>query len=181
MTGGSKVELRRLLTAEDARFDRAMALYGKSFPLHEQRRPAAQRAALECEDYHFDLAYDGERFVGMILYWETSDFYYVEHFCIEPELRSCGYGQSILSGLRGRGKTVLLEIDPPVDEISVRRQGFYERAGYHANPYPHVHPPYHPEHQGHSLVVMSCPRPICQGEYDAFIACLRERVMAKAR
>lgn len=29
-----------------------------------------------------------------------------------------------------RKKTVILEIDPPNDEVSVRRKAFYERAGY---------------------------------------------------
>ena len=29
---------------------------------------------------------------------------------------------------------MILEIDPPVDDISIRRRGFYERSGFVENP-----------------------------------------------
>ena len=39
------------------------------------------------------------------------------------------YGRTALDLLRTQGKTILLEIDPPIDALSIRRQGFYRRAG----------------------------------------------------
>lgn len=45
-------------------------------------------------------------------------------------MRGRGYGAQALSLLGERKKTVILEIDPPNDEVSVRRKAFYERAGY---------------------------------------------------
>ena len=62
---------------------------------------------------------------------------------ISASVRSCGgrrYGAKALEELGRDGKTVVLEIDPPVDEIARRRQGFYQRCGFAVNPYPHVHP-----------------------------------------
>ena len=103
-----------------------------------------------------------------MLCWETDNFIYVEHFCIEPDKRGCRYGSRALELLGAEGKTVILEIDPPVDEISIRRKGFYERAHFRANPYPHVHPAYHADCKGHELVIMSAPAPIDQAQYDAF-------------
>ena len=50
-----------------------------------------------------------------------------------PEMRGRGCGAQALSLLGERKKTVILEIDPPNDEVSVRRKAFYERAGYRAN------------------------------------------------
>ena len=76
------------------------------------------------------------------------------------------------------GKTVVLEIDPPVDEIARRRQGFYQRCGFAVNPYPHVHPPYRPEYPGHELVVLSSPRALTPAEYGAFACYLSAVVMA---
>ena len=126
------------------------------------------------------LAYDGEPFVGLVLYWETPDFLYVEHFCILPELRNRHYGQRILAALGKRSKTIILEIDPPTDEISVRRKGFYERCGFVENPYLHVHPPYHRGNHGHELVVMSCPERLTPEEYAAFSGYLSGEVMRDA-
>lgn len=83
-----------------------------------------------------------------------------------------------LALLAAEGKPVILEIDPPVDDLSHRRQGFYERAGYHANPYAHVHPPYHAANCGHALVVMSYPGALSADTYAAFAYYLQHTVMA---
>lgn len=168
----------RLTSWEDFMFAEAMALYRKSFPSHEQRKDASQKAALNFEEYHFDLIYDEDIFVGIMLYWETNAFLYVEHFCVRPELRGKSYGQKALEELGKKRKTVILEIDPPTEEISIRRKGFYERAGYRENPFAHVHPPYHPENPGHPLVVMSFPNLLREAEYEAFNTYLKSRVMA---
>ena len=173
----SALHFLRLHSPRDERYPGAMALYGASFPPHEQREQTSQHQILTCGDYHFNLIYDDGLFVGILLCWQAQDFIYVEHFCIQPQLRGRRYGQRALELLRGQGKPVILEIDPPVDEVSKKRRTFYQRAGFHENPYPHVHPPYHQGVPGHALTVMSCPAPLGQGEYGAFLSYLRQRVM----
>ena len=54
---------------------------------------------------------------------------------------------------------------------------FYERCGFFANTYRHVHPPYRAGYEGHPLVVMTCPAPASQEEYDRFAAYLGGTVM----
>lgn len=159
-------------------FREAMALYRQSFPPHEQRLIRSQEEILRNSAYHFDVISDDGTFIGMILYWEIAGFLYIEHFCILPEKRNRHYGQRILGSLGGR--PLILEIDPPSDAISVRRRGFYERCGFAENPYPHVHPPYHPGNPGHPLVVMSAPRVLTPQEYDTFACYLRDTVMHDA-
>lgn len=171
------MRLERLTDPKHAMFGKAMALYSISFPMHEQREAESQRKILDDEDYQFNLIYDDATFVGIILCWETEDFLYVEHFCILPEMRNRKYGRRVLALLSQRGKTVILEIDPPVDEVSIRRKGFYEHCGFAENPYPHVHPPYHEGNAGHSLVIMSYPDRITQSRYDTFRQYLERRVM----
>lgn len=168
----------RLTSPDDPRFARAMALYRASFPFHEQRKDASQAAILAEEDYHFRLIDDEDLFVGLLLCWDTPRFIYVEHFCIEPALRSRGYGRQALDLLCRQGVPVILEIDPPVDDVSIRRRRFYERAGFHGNAFPHVHPAYHEGIPGHSLVVMSAPQPLTGDEYHAFLRYLRDTVMS---
>lgn len=158
-------------------YSRAMELYALSFPYHEQRRPSSQERILKNSEYNFLLIMDEGRFSGLMLCWETAGFIYVEHFCILPELRGRGIGAAALELLGRRGKTLILEIDPPVDDISRRRQGFYERAGFVSNCYEHVHPTYHQDCSGHSLVLMSSPRPLSPPEYRAFADYLSRVVM----
>ena len=106
-------------------------------------------------------------------------FAYVEHFCIEPNLRGLHYGQSALKALCAQCGLVILEIDPPVDEISIRRKCFYERCGFKENPYAHVHPAYREGFSGHELKIMSWPRAITPAEYGRFNAYLITRVMGR--
>ncbi len=174
------MRMKRLRSPEDALFEQAMELYRISFPHHEQREGESQREILSREAYHFGLLYEEEAFVGLMLYWETADFLYVEHFCMLPEVRGRGLGGKALELLAGQGKTIILEIDPPVDEVSRRRKGFYERAGFVENPWAHVHPPYHKNHRGHDLVVMSRPEQLAQSRYAAFALYLENTVMAGA-
>ena len=95
----------------------AMALYGISFPAHEQRETPSQTAILTHPDYHFTAILDGSAFVGDMLYWETPDFRYIEHFCILTALRGQRYGspacgrnrhppQGLLRALRLHGEPV---------------------------------------------------------------------------
>ena len=161
-------------------YETALKLYQHSFPPHEQRSPLSQSNILGDPAYHFSLLCDGSSFVGLALYWETERFLYVEHLCIAPELRNQSYGQQALALLGQAGKLVILEIDPPVDAIPIRRKGFYIRNGFVENPYPHLHPPYHRENSGHPLVVMSFPRGISPDEYDSFQRYLEQHVMGNA-
>ena len=179
------LRIHRLRTADDPIFAPAMALYAASFPQHEQRLEPSQRRIMAHEQYHFGILRDEEGFAGLALFWDAGAYLYVEHLCISPARRGQGLGTEALDLLAGEGKPVVLEIDPPVDAISRRRQNFYERAGFAAAgeatecgiPHPHIHPPYRPENSGHALVVMSRPRPLTEDEYAAFAAYLADVVM----
>lgn len=172
------MKLDRLTDPAHPLFARAMELYSISFPAHEQRLAASQRRILHDEAYHFDLVQTQDSFAGLLLYWEDPAFLYVEHFCILPALRGRGCGSRALELLQAKGKPVILEIDPPLDEIARRRKGFYERCGFAETPFAHLHPPYRQNAAGHELVVMSSPAPLTRAEYDRFAAFLNGRVMA---
>lgn len=171
------MQFERLTNKEHKMYRKAMEVYSISFPSHEQREAVSQVKILSDDEYYFSLIYEEEVFVGLVLYWETKDFVYVEHFCILPEMRNRKYGEKALRLLGQGGKTVILEIDPPIDAISVRRKKFYERSGFVENPYFHIHPPYHRGNIGHSLVIMSLPERLTQPEYEAFKGYLERHVM----
>ena len=171
------MEFERITTPEHPLYAEAIGLYKMSFPPHEQRESASQEEILSHPAYHFTAVCDGGVFVGEALYWDIGGARYMEHLCVSPAMRNRRYGQKILEALRD--KPLILEIDPPVDEISLRRETFYERCGYRANIHPHVHPPYRAGFPGHELVVMSRPEKLSHAEYGEFAEYLRERVMGQ--
>ena len=79
-----------------------------------------------------------------------------------------------------RATPLILKIDPPVDDISIRRKNFYERCGFVENPYSHTYPPYHVGNHGHDLVIMSSPKMLTPNEYDVFFSFLENTVMKNA-
>ncbi len=74
-------------------------------------------------------------------------------------------------------KKLILEIDPLVDDVAKRRKAFYERCGFMANTFKHVHLPYRHGFAGHKLIVMSSPSLLSQLEYDQFNRYLCQVVM----
>lgn len=173
------MHLERITAENNNMFLRSFDLYMNSFPKHEQRNLQEQINILAVNEYHYDIIFDEGIFVGLLLYWETESFIYVEHFCINTAIRGKGYGKQALKLLDVRNKTIILEIDPPVDEISQRRLHFYRSAGYLPNIFPHIHPPYKPNYKGHELVVLSCPQTLTDVEYARFNDYLRVTVMHK--
>lgn len=171
------MHFERLKTSEGPLYTQAMALYKMSFPYHEQRKPASQAEIMRHAEYQFLLICDQDKRVGILLCWETQDFIYVEHFSIHPEMRSQGYGQRALELLKQRKKTIILEIDPPADAVSISRKAFYARAGFQVNAFAHKHPPYHKELNAHALIVLSYSERLTKAEYDVFDRYLRETVM----
>ena len=167
----------RCRDAGDPLMEAAMALYRRSFPAHELRLWPDQQAVMNDLLYHFDLCLLDGALAGLILYWDFGAYIYVEHFCVEPSMRGHGLGTLILAELAKKSRPIILEIDPLTDDVAVRRKGFYERCGYVANGFAHVHPPYQAANHGHALIVMSHPRALSQAEFDTFTVDLREKVM----
>lgn len=169
------MEIHRITKTDDPLYAKALRLYSISFPPHEQREEASQTEILGNPSYHFDVVCDNGEFIGEILYWDIGGALYIEHFCVLPAMRNKRYGQKILNAYQS--VPLILEIDPPVNEIAVRRKGFYERCGFVENPYAHVHPPYHHGNTGHKLVIMSSPKMLKPDEYEHFDRYLQNIVM----
>ncbi len=160
--------LERLSESNKSLFPKAFSLYEASFPREERRDSAEQARVLAKEDYHVDFIMDDGVFSGIMLYWETDSFIYLEHFTTLPELRNRGLGANALSLLMQKGKTVLLEIEPPVDDITKRRYGFYKRNGFLMNPHHHIQAKYHLGDEDLELKILSYPNILTKDEYIAF-------------
>ena len=175
------MESIRIETTEHPLFAQLWKLYNDSFPRVERRTLEHQKTALRSELYSL-LAYTDEgKFVGLVGYWEFDSYVYIEHLCVDPSLRSGGYGSRIMKHLCGStDKTVILEIEPVVDEPTARRFRFYEKLGFRTNPYRHTQHLYHEDDpRGFMLTVLSCPGTITQPQYDRFDRDLRSIVMKR--
>ena len=138
----------RMTGPESPYYRQAMELYAAGFSLHEQRRTEEQIQAMRDPAFHCDALVESGTFIGLLFYWEAVGVTYVEHFAVVEALRSSGAGSRALAAFCPAHAPVVLEIDPPVDAVSTRRKGFYQRLGFAENSYAHRHPPW-----------SSCPGP----------------------
>ncbi len=158
----------RLQNQQDKFYEEAIALYERNFIVSERRDADEQRRIMQRFDYHFEIILDANRLCGFILYWETNSFIYLEHLCIHEQFRGRGIGSSALNYLKGKEKTIILEVEPIVDEITDRRKVFYESNGFFLNTHKHIQVKYRREDSDVMLLIMTSDREISSGEYDNF-------------
>ena len=160
----------------DKGWDEAWALYETSFPDCERWNAADYDRAFGDPHFEADGIWRGEEFIGILFHWKAGDFHYVEHLAVSPRLRGQNMGSKALAAF-SEGKRVILEIDPPEDEISIRRLHFYRRLGFVENPQEYIHPSFRKPFHAHRLVLMSRPGPLTNEEARDFADFVRERVL----
>lgn len=171
-------EFYRIKDIEDRFYPAFYNIYFQSFPIHEQRNSIQQAIAFRDDRYHLIALTEDENILSFIAYWDFDTYVYIEHLAVNSEMRGQNIGSRTLSFFAEViKKTIILEIDPLIDEVAQKRYRFYEKLGYISNPYSHHHPPYNPEYPPHELVVLSYPRKLNEAEYHQFKADLTQIVM----
>lgn len=171
------MEFIRITAKDHLHWEHLMAIYEGSFPIFEQRTMADQVAVLRDEQYHCVAVCEQDLLVGLLFYWEFGQYQYIEHLAIAPNLRGKNYGSRLLKEFCDNEHTIILEIDPPVDEVSIKRLRFYSNLGFKLQEFKHIHPPYRRGYEGHHLKVLSYNKDLSSGEYHMFNTFLVDRIM----
>lgn len=162
----------------DDRWDEAWALYESAFPYKERRSLDDHLRALADPRFEADGIWLDGRFVGLIYHWDCGGGRrYVEHLAVSPLLRGQQMGSRALTAFMQQTAGVILEIDPPIDEISIRRLHFYQRLGFVQNPQEYLHPSFREPFTTHRLVLMSYPQALSDTEARALADFVREEVL----
>lgn len=161
----------------DKGWDAAWELYEQAFPYNERWSPEGYDRALADPLFEADGIWRGEELIGLLFHWDAGGYRYVEHLAVSPALRGQNMGSEALAAFCRKVGRVILEIDPPVDDISIRRQHFYERLGFVTNPYEYIHPSFRRPFTPHKLVLMSYPAAITYEEARGFADFVRENVL----
>jgi ribosomal protein S18 acetylase RimI-like enzyme len=117
-------------------------LYEQAFPHEERRNLPAQQLLLNNGALRLALLENDGVYAGFVFYWQLTDFVFIEHFAISPGLRSSGIGSEVMQLMQQEHPRIVLEVEPPHADDSVRRIRFYERLGFKAYAYPYLQPPY---------------------------------------
>lgn len=159
------IQLRRITQVNDPDLSRLMDLYILSFP-EEERRDEKQlfRMIETVPEMSFNAVEENGELCGLSIFWDLGEFYYMEHLAVFPEMRNRKIGQQILDYWKNHlPKLQILEAEPAVETMAVRRIGFYERNGFQVIYKDYVQPSYRKEEDSCPLWILGTdPHPDIQ-------------------
>lgn len=118
-------------------FEKVFKLMESSFPQTEFRTYEKQKKLFLNPFYNMDITKnENDEIIAFIAFWRFKEFDFVEHLAVNPNCRGSGIGSKIMRNfINNSSGPVLLEIEVPHDEVSKRREIFYERLGFKINNY----------------------------------------------
>ena len=152
-----RFNLQQVTSQASPYWDSLVRIYLLSFPVDEQR-PVESILRLLAEEPRYTLYAvidDNTKPIGLLTTWTFETFTYIEHFALSPEVRGQGHGSEALKMLIAQNpRPLILEAEPPTDELTRRRIRFYERSGLTLYDYPYVQPAYTADSQPVPLCLM---------------------------
>lgn len=138
------IEIKKVTTKDQANYAFVEQLMYDAFPQEERRETSQQRIYSDSNPlFRSNVILENSKAIGMISYWDMENFYYIEHFAIDPTLRNGGYGKLVLECIKEELQgPIVLEVEEPTDEMSTRRINFYKRLGFILHEKPYMQPPY---------------------------------------
>ena len=120
------MNLIRITESDDTRLEKLIPLYVAAFPVEERRDiDQLKRLIEEKKEMYFNAIECDGQLAGLFIYWDLTDFYYMEHLAVFEYMRNLKIGQQVLdyiaqhlNGLR------LLEVEPTTDEMTTRRVNY---------------------------------------------------------
>ena len=154
------MEITRILKSD---FEQIYNIMEEAFPENERRSKEGQLALFEDELYKI---YSDKEKTVFIAFWELSEYVFIEHFASLKSQRGGGIGGIFLKAfLEMCGKPAVLEVEPPLNEISKRRIMFYKRNGFNLNEYFYIQPPLGKDRDELELKIMTYPNALSQSEF----------------
>jgi hypothetical protein len=166
------MKFHRIRRVEDRYWEESWGIYQSNFPSGERRLLEDHRRALEDDRYHCMAIIHKDHVEGILFYWALPPFTFAEYLAIGEASKGHGIGSEVLSLLKQQPGRLILEIDPPDDEIAVRRLRFYEREGLVLNPYLHINLPLRIGQEKMPLRIMTVGEIVSEAEYEAFLSVL---------
>ncbi len=143
-------------------FEEVFKLMEKSFPKNEYRAKENQKKLLKNPMYKLDVKTDESgKTIAFIASWDFPKFLFIEHLAVDPSCRGKGMGSKIMKDfINNSKKPIVLEIEIPNDEISIKRKNFYEKLGFKLNNHEYYQLPLRKGDKPMKLNLMSYPNEI---------------------
>ena len=133
-------------------------VYNESFP-ESERRHFDENIKILSTDSPYDIVVinKDKTPIGLLTYWQLNGFVYIEHFAVDKDKRGGGAGKNAMEQFKKIiPSPIVLEVEPPEDEMSVRRIKFYKKLGFYLwDKFPYIQPPYYKGGESLNLILMT--------------------------
>jgi ribosomal protein S18 acetylase RimI-like enzyme len=136
------VSLLRITDPHHHLLDKLFQLYEETFPVEERRDHASLKNLMSNQQMYFNAIFNENNLFGLIVYWHFDNLLFVEHFAIFPNFRDQGIGSKVITLLKEKQLTLVLEVEPPNTDLQKRRIGFYLQNGIYVLDVPYFQPSY---------------------------------------
>ena len=137
-------------------FESVYNIMESSFPLNEIRSKKGQYELLKKENYSLYIKKEQGKIIGFISVWDLYDFNFIEHFAIDKNYRGKGVGSKMLKQvINNSDKTVVLEVEPIINETTKKRVDFYTSNGMFYHDFYYEQPALEKERERVELKIMS--------------------------
>lgn len=171
------MELKKLTKNDLEKF---FSLYEEDFPYLERRSREDFLSVLEESSHSANFIFDGKTLVGYICFWEFKNFIFIEHIATLNSLRGHGYGSKFLNEfIANAGKKIVLEVEPPENEIAIKRIKFYERVGFNLISHTYFQPSYHGDGGEVEMKIMTTANNYSKENFENDTALIRKYIYKK--
>lgn len=150
-------------------FDKIFKLMEESFPEEEYREYKEQKKLLYKPEYSIITKKDKEdNLLGFISSWKIDKFNFIEHFAVNPSMRGKGIGSEMLKDfIKNSTHPIILEVELPNNEMSIRRIKFYEKLGFVLNHFKYHQMPLRKNCNPIEMYIMSYPKALTLEEFKS--------------
>ena len=170
------------MNTQEFLFDDVFSLMQKSFPKNEYRTYENQKKLLKSKYYKIVPYFGNEKeLLAFAAVWEFESFKFVEHIAVSEKCRGMGIGSKIMRDIIEKSDTdIILEIEPPNDEISTKRLRFYEKLGFKSNDYAYLQLPLNKNDKPIPLKILSYPQALGEQKFKNIKKIIYSNVYGKS-
>lgn len=149
-------------------FDDVFSLMQKSFPKNEYRTYENQKKLLKNPHYKITPYFgSGSELLAFAAVWKFDFFKFVEHIAVSENCRGMGIGSKIMRDIIEKSDTdIVLEIEPPIDEMTAKRLRFYEKLGFKCNDFKYFQLPLNKNDKPIPLKILSYPQTLDATKFE---------------
>jgi predicted acetyltransferase len=151
-------------------------MYESAFPEDERRDWPHLNGLIGNPACRIYLIFNGERIIGFISVWNLTEFRFIEHFTICSSERGKGFGSEVIRQIISEERPVVLEVEEPLSEMSIKRIRFYENLHFLVAHGVYFQPPYSKGKKMIKMLLMSYPNELLPANFESTTKIIHELV-----